>query len=67
MDENEAIASGTIEAANYLRLEDKIGSIEKGKFADMILVNDNPLDNIEILTNKDNILKVLQDGNLVKG
>ncbi len=33
----------------------------------MILVNDNPLDNIEILTNKDNILKVLQDGNLVKG
>lgn len=31
MDENEAIASGTIEAANYLRLEDKIGSIEKGK------------------------------------
>ncbi|MCC7553269.1 MAG: amidohydrolase family protein [Methanobacteriaceae archaeon] len=66
LDENEAISSGTIGAANFMNLADKIGSIKNGKIADMILVNDNPLDNIKVLTNPDNINLILQDGDIVK-
>lgn len=67
MSEIEAISAGTIEAAKYLRLDDYIGSIKVGKFADMVLVNNNPLNNVEFLSNNDNILKVFQDGQIVKG
>lgn len=66
MSENEAIASGTIEVAKYLNKGYKVGSIEKGKIADLILVNDNPLDDISVLADSNNILKVIQDGNIVK-
>lgn len=66
MSPKEAIASGTIKAAEFLNKSSEIGSIEKGKTADLILVNDNPLDDIEVLLNPDNILKVIQDGAIVK-
>ncbi|MDL2271325.1 amidohydrolase family protein, partial [Methanobrevibacter sp. OttesenSCG-928-I08] len=66
MSENEAISAGTISAANFMDLGNKIGSIEKGKIADMILVKDNPLDNIGILSDSNNIDIVIQDGDIVK-
>ena len=36
------------------------------KIADLILVNGNPLDDVSILADNDNILKVIQNGCLVK-
>ena len=62
----EAIASGTIEAAKALEIENEVGSIAIGKCADMIIVEENPLDNINHLANPDNVLMVIQDGNIVK-
>ncbi|WP_409200323.1 amidohydrolase family protein [Methanobrevibacter sp. DSM 116169] len=62
----EAIASGTINAAKFLNLDNEIGSSNEGKIADMILVNDNPIDNIKILSDSTNIDLVIQDGIIVK-
>ena len=66
MSPTEAIASGTIEAAKALEIDNEVGSLELGKSADMIMVNQNPLDNIGHLANPDNILMVIQDGDIVK-
>lgn len=62
----ESIASGTIEAAKALEIDDKVGSIEAGKCADMIMVEKNPLKDISHLENPNNVLMVIQDGNIVK-
>ncbi|MTH30489.1 amidohydrolase family protein [Myroides pelagicus] len=45
--EQEALSAATIQAAKWLTIQDKIGSIEQGKLADLILLDKNPLDNIE--------------------
>ena len=47
----DAIVMGTINGARLMDLEDKIGSVEVGKEADIIAVPGNPLDNISILEN----------------
>ena len=65
MSETEAIASGTIKAAEFLG-QDNIVQVKKNHVADLILVNSNPLDDISVLSNNDNILNVFQDGVLVK-
>ena len=65
MSESEAIASGTVKAAEFLG-KSNLGLIKENFIADLILVNSNPLDDISILSNNDNILKVIQDGVVVK-
>ncbi|MDH5367497.1 MAG: amidohydrolase family protein, partial [Cyclobacteriaceae bacterium] len=42
----EAIQSATIVAAQLLRVDDTLGSIEKGKIADLVATDKNPLQNI---------------------
>ena len=59
MSEMKAIQSATMETAKLLRIEDKLGSIEEGKLADMIAVKGNPLDDISIL---ENIAVIIKDG-----
>ena len=62
----EAIASGTSKAAKFLG-KNNLGLIKHGKIADLILVKGNPLDDIKLLSDNDNILAVIQDGKIVKG
>ena len=45
----EAIQAGTIENARFFRIEDRLGSIEPGKIADLILVEGDPSKNISAL------------------
>jgi imidazolonepropionase-like amidohydrolase len=45
----DAIRSATTRAAELLRMEKQIGSIEPGKFADVIAVEGNPLEDIRAL------------------
>lgn len=45
----QAIQSATVNAADLLGWSKKVGSIEKGKFADIIAVVGNPLNNISLL------------------
>ena len=65
MTPKQAIASGTTKAAEFIGRDD-IGSIFEGKCADMIFVEKNPLIDIEILADSNNIMGVIQDGKEVK-
>lgn len=52
-----AIQSATINAAELLGWSDRAGAIEAGKWADIIAVRDNPLENIRTLENVDFVMK----------
>lgn len=45
----EVIRSATLNGAEALGMADKIGSIEVGKMADFVIVNENPLENLKVL------------------
>jgi imidazolonepropionase-like amidohydrolase len=47
--------------------EDQIGTIEEGKLSDLVVTSGNPLDDIDLLCNSENIDLVMLGGNLVKG
>lgn len=59
MTNSEVIVAATMENARFFRIEDRLGSIEKGKIADLILVKGNPLEDI---TKARNIQKVMLNG-----
>ena len=65
MSNDEAIASGTVKAAEFLGF-DNLGLVKENYVADLILVNSNPLDDVSVLSDNDNILNVIQDGDMVK-
>ena len=62
----EAIEAGTRVSARVLGLDDKLGTIEEGKLADIVLVQGNPLDDINILLKPENIRLVMKGGVLAK-
>ena len=53
----EAIKSATMNAATLLRVEDELGSIEAGKYADIVAVDGDPLANIAVLESVDFVMK----------
>ena len=63
MPEMETIISATIEAAKLLRIEDKLGSIEVGKIADIIAVSGDPIKDI---TSMENVVFVMKEGKVYK-
>ena len=44
-----AIQSATMGGASLLRIADKLGSIERGKIADLVAVKGNPLTDIGLM------------------
>ncbi|GAA4087889.1 amidohydrolase family protein [Mucilaginibacter panaciglaebae] len=57
----QVIRCATINGAAYLGMEKEIGSLERGKLADLIVMNQNPLDDIR---NSNNIKYVMINGRL---
>jgi imidazolonepropionase-like amidohydrolase len=57
MPELEIIKSATVNTADLLDMSSSIGSIEAGKFADIIAVDNSPLDDIEELLDVDFVMK----------
>ncbi|VAW33914.1 Xaa-Pro dipeptidase family enzyme [hydrothermal vent metagenome] len=53
----QAIAAATINAATLLGRLDKLGSIEIGKYADLVVVTENPLNKIETLEDVKVVIK----------
>ncbi len=57
----EALNSATLRPARYFSLEDQLGSIDVGKKADMLLLNENPLEDI---SHTKNISHVISKGRI---
>jgi adenine deaminase len=57
----QVIRCATINGASYLGMDKEIGSLERGKLADLIVLNQNPLDDIR---NSNNIKYVMINGRL---
>ena len=53
----EAIVAGTKHGAEVLGMENQIGTLEKGKFADLVAVDGNPLENIRLLEDVKFVMK----------
>ncbi|MDQ3534708.1 MAG: amidohydrolase family protein [Bacteroidota bacterium] len=58
-----ALKSATVSSAELLNIQDKLGSIEKGKLADIIAVDENPLENIQTM---EKVTFVMKDGQVYK-
>src|SRR5882724_2464302 len=56
----QALRSATQWAARCLGLERELGTIEKGRLADMVVVNGNPLDDVKVLLDSTRIELVLK-------
>ncbi|MGK0387373.1 MAG: imidazolonepropionase-like amidohydrolase, partial [Maribacter sp.] len=61
MSNHQSLRAATMNGAVYLGMEDHIGSLEKGKLADLLIMNDNPLDKIE---NTESIIYTMINGRL---
>lgn len=59
LSEWEVLAAATINPARMLGLEQEIGSIQQGKVADLVLLNENPLDDIR---NMRSVIWTVRDG-----
>ena len=57
MTESDAIRAATVVASKHIQMDDKIGTLEKGKQADLIGVDGNPLDDISQLLDVDFVMK----------
>jgi imidazolonepropionase-like amidohydrolase len=58
----QALRAGTQWAAQCLALEREVGTLEKGRLADIVVVNGNPLDDMAILADQARIELVLRGG-----
>jgi imidazolonepropionase-like amidohydrolase len=57
----EAIPAATIVPARAMRMDQEVGTIERGKRADLIITDGNPLDNI---SNIRNVKSVVTNGEI---
>jgi hypothetical protein len=60
----EALRSATIIPAEFLKMTDSLGTIEKGKLADLVLLEANPLENIK---NTSKVSLVIANGKIYGG
>ena len=58
----DAIVAGTRNTADALSILDRVGTIESGKDADLLIIGKNPLDDINVLQNQENIDLVMTHG-----
>jgi len=60
----EALQTATLNPARFLGLDEQLGTIEKGKLADLVLLNGNPLEDIR---NTQKIAAVIVNGHYYSG
>ena len=58
----EALQTATINPVKYLKMTDSLGTVEEGKIADLVILNENPIENISA-TQK--IFAVILNGELI--
>ena len=62
MDPLDAVTAGTLNAARLLRVDDRLGSLEAGKTADLVVVDGDPLRDIGALARPESVVFVAQAG-----
>ncbi len=60
-----AIIAATKTAAEAIGIEDKTGTLEEGKMADIILIDGDPLQDISLLGTEEKIKMVMKEGEIV--
>lgn len=61
----EVIMAATLNGAEALGADDKIGSVEVGKLADFVIVEENPLENLKVLYGT-GAIKLTEDNEVVR-
>ena len=61
-----ALLAGTRDAAELLGQAERIGTLEPGKHADLVVCEGDPLTDISLLGDPDNVVLVVQGGRTVK-
>jgi imidazolonepropionase-like amidohydrolase len=62
----ESLVSATKTNATHFGMEDKIGTVDVGKLADLLVVDGNPLENIAVLQKKSNLKLIMKGGRVFK-
>jgi imidazolonepropionase-like amidohydrolase len=62
----EVLLSATKVNAELFRMTDKIGSVTPGKYADLIVLEGNPLKNLRAFQNQDNLKIIMKGGRVHK-
>jgi len=60
----QAIRSGTIVAAELMGWEDRVGSLQPGRYADLVAVRGDPLEDLDLLND---VALVMKGGDIVRG
>lgn len=63
----EAIIASTSSAARLIGIQEHVGTIERGKQADLLLIEGNPLRKIDLLRDRKRIAGVMKAGRFVAG
>lgn len=58
----QAIVAATKTSAEACRVDHKVGTLEPGKLADLLVIDGNPLDDIAILQDQSRLLLVMKEG-----
>lgn len=61
----DALLAGTRNGAEVMGLGEQVGTLEEGKFADVLLVNGDPLADIQVLQDKTRLVVIMKDGRIV--
>ena len=62
----EVLLSATKVNAELFRMSDRIGTVEPGKYADLIVVAGNPIRNLRAFQNPDNLKVIMKGGRVYK-
>ena len=62
----QAIVASTKTASECIHMQEDVGTLEPGKYADVLIVNGDPLDDIAVLQDKGKLSLIMQGGNLHK-
>ncbi len=61
----EIIRAATLNGAEALKMDDKLGSVEIGKLADFVILEENPLENLKVLYGT-GAIKLTEDNEVVR-
>lgn len=59
---SQAIVAATKTAAEVCRVADRVGTLESGKLADLLVVDGNPLQDISVLQDRERLLWIMREG-----